>query len=89
MASIRITYNDAQGLGKLTSEFVRDIILVRDRGKRVREALEAIATGGDWLAVEAVFGLAAGQGETFYNIVMGAHTSLAAIGDLSRIDRGN
>lgn len=89
MASTRIQYKSSEGQGQLVREFVRDLIIVREKGNRIRLALEAIAFEQDWAAVEAVFELQPGQGETFYNIIVYGSLAVSGIGDLNRLDQGN
>jgi hypothetical protein len=47
---------------------------------QIKLIMEEAAAAPDWTGVETLFGLAAGQGETVYNLVVGANTALQASG---------
>jgi hypothetical protein len=43
---------------------------------QIKLVMEEAAAAPDWTGVETLFGLAAGQGETVYNLIVGANTAL-------------
>ena len=86
----RIGYNTTTAFGKISAEFVNDLITVRDTGARLKAALDSMALGTptEWTRIESELGIAAGQGEAFYNTVAAVMATLNGLAGLPTIDQG-
>lgn len=90
--STRIAYNPATAFGQMAAEFVDGLLGAKETGRRLVAAMNSMTDNGTatWDQVETELGVAAGQGQAFYNIVVQASQKLnvAAFDDLTKIDQG-
>ena len=76
MASIHIEPTTTLRSTGYLREYVDNVARVVAQGAQLKRVMDATATGNDWAAIEALYGLPAGTGQTVYNLVIGAENSI-------------
>jgi hypothetical protein len=86
----RVPFNAETAMGQLAAEAVDAILEGKAKLNRLAEALYAMIYPSDTAAIEAEFGLEAGKGQQFFDLVNGAKQALddARIVALREIDQG-
>lgn len=91
----RVNFNAATPHGRLLARAVDRLITGESDLERVKKAMDAMSadTGGGatWAQVEAELGVAAGQGQTIYNLIDNALSAInvAAVRQaMIRLDQG-
>lgn len=80
-----IKINTSLNLG---GQFISCTSIIRQEISRLSEIkaqLDQMITGADYTLIEAMFGLAAGQGVILYNIVAGAKADIAASANIQEL----
>jgi hypothetical protein len=64
--------------------WIRQVSQVYGAGQQIAGELVAMVNGTDYTMIETMFGLSAGQGQTLYNLVVGANAQIqdAAVAQL-------
>lgn len=90
--SDRVQLNTATAFGAAIAEYADAVLEARAKGRRILDALNSMAAGGTFGAVDAEVnaGADAARGELVYNIVAGSVSALqgADVNALVRIDQG-
>jgi hypothetical protein len=76
MASTHIEIATQTRSSAYIRQYVDDVARVVAEGAQLVRVLNAAATGGDYTAVEALYGLPTGTGQTVYNLVVGAESTI-------------
>lgn len=76
MASIHIEPTTTLRGTSYLRAYVDDVARVVAEGAQLKRIMDALATGNDWAAIEAFYGLPAGTGQTVYNLVIGAESTI-------------
>lgn len=74
--STAILLSEATRLSRETRACVEQLRDTHDRMSKLHDALEARTTQGSWSFIESEFGLQAGDGQSFYNLMAGAWAAL-------------
>jgi len=89
--STRIAYDDTTAYGQMIAEFMETLVTAKNRAANLKAAIDSMASGGTFNRIEAeVGGMAAGTGETLYNILTGMNQKLSGntFDDLWKLYRG-
>lgn len=76
MASIHIEPTTTLRGTSYLRQYVDDVARVVAEGAQIKRVMDALATGGDWTAIETFYGLPTGTGQTVYNLVIGAESAI-------------
>jgi hypothetical protein len=89
--STRIGYNTSTSvLGSTLQTTISQLLHLKGQLGLLKDAMDSMASGGTYSVIESELGVDAGQGQTMYNLVAGAVTSLggANFTELIRIFKG-
>lgn len=89
--STRLKYSQQTAFGQQVAEYIDELLAIRNKGRRIKAAFDSMAQGGSFTQIEAeVGGMTAGEGQTLYNLVIGAANLLEkpALDELARLDQG-
>ncbi|MBK8508970.1 MAG: hypothetical protein IPL51_10065 [Candidatus Competibacteraceae bacterium] len=89
--SARIAYNETTAFGQQIAELMSALADAKNRALNLKASLDAMALGGTFAQIETeVGGMAAGTGETLYNILAGINQKLSSntFDDVWKLYRG-
>ncbi len=72
---IPLTASYTQRVGSL-QQWIAQLAQVWGQGQQLAGVLNAMVTNGSYTQIETLFGLSTGQGETLYNLVVGANAAI-------------
>ena len=81
---IELTTTDQSGNVAIALDNLRN---ARDRLDYAKAVMEACIDGTDYSTLEALFGVPAGEGETFYNLIAGVVSDLSGFNTSATIAR--
>lgn len=85
----RIVYTQNTQFGNLSAQMVSGIITAKQLGARIKPVLDAmVGTPPDYTQIETQIGVTAGQGQAFYNLLVGMTAALNAVSGLDILDTG-
>jgi len=86
----RILYSQSNAFGQITKTSINSIITAKLNFSRLVPVLNAmVVIPGDYSGIEAQLGIVAGQGQAFYNTIVGMQTAINAVVGLDTLDIGN
>lgn len=92
--SIRIPYQDSNGIGREVAQYVDAVLDARERGRRLKAKLDSMVNGeaSPYPSLEAeIGGMTAGQGDDLWAVISNAQAAVdvPAVSELSRLDKGS
>lgn len=86
----RILYSQSSAFGQIAKSSINSIISAKLNFARLVPVLNAmVIVANDYSGIEAQLGIAAGQGQAFYNTIVGMQASINAVTGLDTLDIGN
>lgn len=85
MATTYISINVGQRLGALDRNTIDQLRVVKESLAKLKAIMDTQVDVNDYSMVESQHGLQAGKGQTFYNLIAGSNTDLAASTSITQL----
>lgn len=85
MATTFIAINAGQRLGASARQAVDQLRQAKEALAKLKTIMDTQVDVADYSLVESQFGLQAGKGQTFYNLIAGANTDIGASSNVTQL----